>query len=456
MPLSGFNVKLGSESKDLLVGTFLVANAFVWYLSAFRFLWGDFAGNSLLAVISVNVVCLIITAFFVTLLMNRFKQRLVFLKYWILAGILLSVSYAFLDFTNILSSIIASGFLGFYFGVGMPICMGYFAATSKSENRGKSGAIIILMIGFGFPILTTIGGSQNLVIATALTAWRFLALGSLFVFKPLDRTAETKNAVSYRSVIGNKTFLLYLVPWFMFVLINELAMQINADYFSKLSQAFSNNYLIIENVLSGISAVVCGFLADKKGRKRIALFGFALLGIGYAALGLFNSGNVAGNVASIAAWFYVCADGIAWGAFAMLFLVTIWGDIAHERNSEKYYFVGVLPYLISNLAGHMMGSVISKNILDDSVGTVFSFASFFLFIAILPLAYAPETLSEKIMSRLDISDYVAKALEKVKKEDSRKPQVQAAAEENEESQERSLGSSLEDAEAKKLAEKYYY
>ncbi len=449
MPLSGFTVKLGSESKDVLVGTFLVANAFVWYLSAFRFLQADFLGNSLLTIISVNVVSLIVTAFFVTLRLNRFRHRLVFLKYWVLVGVLFSVSYAFLGFNNLLSSIVVSGLLGFYFGLGMPICMGYFAATSKSENRAKSAAIIILMIGLGFPILTIIGGSQNFLMATALTAWRFLAFGSLFVFKPVERAAEAKNEVSYRAVIGNKAFLLYFIPWFMFVLINELAMQINADYFKLLSSAFSNNYLIIENVLSGISAVACGILADKKGRKRIALVGFALLGIGYAALGLFNTGNLA----AVAAWFYVCADGIAWGAFSMLFLVTIWGDIAQERNGEKYYFIGVLPYLISNLTGLAMGPLISKNIVE---GTVFSFASFFLFIAILPLAYAPETLSEKILSRLDMSDYVAKALEKVKKEDSRKPQVQAAAEKNEDSQERCSVASPEEDEAKKLAEKYYY
>ncbi len=449
MPLSGFAVKLGSESKDVLVGTFLVANAFVWYLSAFSFLQEDFAGNSLLYVISVNILCLILTAFFVTLLMNRFKQRLVFLRYWILAGLLFSVSYAFLDLTNLSSSMIASGLLGFYFGLGMPICMGYFAASSKPENRAKSAAVIILMIGLGFPILTAIGTSQGFFIAVALTVWRLLALVSIYVFNPLEKTAEAKHSVSYRSVIGNKTFLLYLIPWFMFVLINELAMQINSDYFNKLSQAFSSNYLIIENVLSGISAVVCGFLADKKGRKKIALFGFALLGIGYAALGLFNTGNSA----FVAAWFYVCADGIAWGAFSMLFLVTIWGDIAQEKNSEKYYFIGVLPYLISNLTGLTLESFISNNIVE---GTVFSFASFFLFIAILPLAYAPETLSERIMSRLDIGNYVAKALEKASKQNLKNAPQQVTTGESEGATEQTSGLPPEDDEARKLAEKYYY
>jgi len=283
-----------------------------------------------------------LTALSATLLINKFKQRLTFLKYWVFAGLLFSALFAVLDLKNFSITLISSGALGIYFGLGMPISMGYFSATTRSEKRAKSSAVIILLIGFGFPIFASIDSAQPLLTAIALTAWRVLALLSIFILKPSEELAEPKNTISYRSVIANKTFLLYLIPWFMFVLINDLTMQINTNYFSHFPQPFAGNYLIIENVLSGISAVVCGFLADKKGRKRIALIGFALLGIGYASLGIFNTNYTA----YLAAWFYICADGIAWGAFSMLFLITIWGDIAQEKNSEKYYFLGVLPYLL--------------------------------------------------------------------------------------------------------------
>ena len=163
--------------------------------------------------------------------------------------------------------------------------------------------------------------------------------------------------------------------------------------------------MLIETVLAGASAIICGFLADKKGRKRLALVGFVLLGVGYASLGLFN-----GNY--FAAWFYVCVDGVAWGAFSMLFLVTIWGDIAQEKSSEKYYFLGVLPYLFSRLAVGLTGAYIVDYVQEV---TVFSFAAFFLFVAVLPLVYAPETLPDKILKNLDLNSYVNKALEKVKK-----------------------------------------
>jgi hypothetical protein len=41
--------------------------------------------------------------------------------------------------------------------------------------------------------------------------------------------------------------------------------------------------------------------------------------------------------------------------------------------------------------------------------TAFSIASFFLFIAVLPLIYAPETLPEKKIKERELRDYVEKA-----------------------------------------------
>ena len=166
-------------------------------------------------------------------------------------------------------------------------------------------------------------------------------------------------------------------------------------------------------------------------------------------LGFFN-----GN--SFAAWFYVCADGVAWGAFTTLFLFTLWGDIADGKNSEKYYALGILPYLFSTLAGATMGTYLSQTLLSE--GTVFSFAAFFLFAATLPLFYAPETLSDRILRNSDLNSYVNKALKKVKKETVKKQENPSNVEEFQENkltEEESEDLSPEDIEARKLAEKYY-
>jgi len=400
----------------------LVGNAFIWYLCAFGFLQnaggsGKFGGNSLLLTIGVNFLSLALSAFLSSKLTAKFNQKMVFLRYWALSGIFVSALFLLINLSDFASILIVAGILGVYFGLGMPTCVSFYAESTEQQNRAKLSGIIILFIGLGFPFLSSIVGSDNFFTASILELWISLGIISLLTLKTVENKFEQKSNVSYRSVLSNKTFLLYAVPWFMFSLVNDLTMQLNTNYFtsSRFPQFFAGNFMLVENILAGVSAIVCGILADRKGRKRLALVGFTLLGLGYASLGLFGSNY-------FIAWFYVCVDGIAWGAFSMLFLFTIWGDIAQGKSSEKYYILGILPYLLSNFTRLSIGTYISANIFES---TVFSFASFFLFVAVLPLALAPEILSDKIMRNVDLNSYVKKALEKAQKEEGKNQKKQS-------------------------------
>jgi MFS family permease len=398
--------------KNSLTGSFLVANAFVWYVCAFSFLQylSESHGYGLLPVVTVNLATLIISAFAVALITSRFKNNINFLKYWIAIGVLLSLFFAVLNTTDFYSIIVLSAVVGVYFGFGMPTCTAYFAQQTQPQNRAKASGLIILILGVGYTAITLLD-ANTVLIAAVLAAWRITSLLPILRSKTPQEDTEVKDKkVTYRSILQSRAFLLYTVPWLMFSLINDLTMELNKTYFNSglFPAAFAQNYMLIENVLAGASAIICGVLADKNGRKRLALVAFVLLGIGYASLGLFSE-------LYVAALFYVCVDGFAWGAFMMLFLFTVWGDIAHEKGAEKFYFLGVLPYLFSNFIRVGFGQPIASGIGET---VVFSFASFFLFLAILPLAYAPETLPEKIMKKAELDNYIEKALLKVQKENS--------------------------------------
>jgi MFS family permease len=407
------NIKAALEiPKNSLTGSFLVANAFVWYVCAFSFLQylSKSNGYGLLPVVTVNLATLIISAFAVSLITGRFKNSITFLKYWTGIGVLLSLLFAVLNTTDFSSLLALSAVVGVYFGFGMPTCTAYFAQQTQPQNRAKASGLIILILGVGYAAITLLDANP-ILIAAVLAAWRITSLLPILRSKTPQEDTEVKQKVTYRSIFQSRAFLLYTVPWLMFSLINDLTMELNNAYFNSglFPAAFAQNYMLIENVLAGASAIICGVLADKNGRKRIALVAFVLLGIGYASLGLFSG-------LYVAALFYVCVDGFAWGAFMMLFLFTVWGDIAQERGAEKFYFLGVLPYLFSNFIRVGFGQPIASEI--GTVTVVFSFASFFLFLAILPLAYAPETLPEKLMKKAELDNYIEKALLKVQKENS--------------------------------------
>jgi type II secretory pathway component PulM len=91
----------------------------------------------------------------------------------------------------------------------------------------------------------------------------------------------------------------------------------------------------------------------------------------------------------------------------------VWGDISEVGNREKYYLLGGMPFLFSGLI-QVLAQPLAARLTD--IGTSFSLASFFLFVATLPLFYAPETLSEKLMKNRELFNYVNKALKKVHKE----------------------------------------
>jgi len=283
---------------------------------------------------------------------------------------------------------------GIYFGLGMPACLGYFAASTKPENRARIGGLTFLAI-FATVLLLRIFESESILLnAIVLASFKGIGLAIVTALKPVEPEIAKHEHPSYRGILGNRQFLLYFVPWIMFSVVNYMAGPVAAK---AVPENFFQSSTMIENVLAGVFAVIAGFSGDRIGRKRLVVSAFTLVGLGYGGIGLFNDSIYAW-------WFYTFADGIAWGAFYTLFLMTIWGDVAMGRSSEKYYALGSLPFLFSLFIQFSIVNYISSAVYKTAV---FSFASLFLFLAILPLAYAPETLLN--LKEREFKAYVEKA-----------------------------------------------
>jgi hypothetical protein len=84
-------------------------------------------------------------------------------------------------------------------------------------------------------------------------------------------------------------------------------------------------------------------------------------------------------------------DGIAWGILSLIFYLVIWSELAGKRNKEKYYLMGITPFLIASY----IQVLFAPHAKAVEVSAAFSLASFFLFVAVLPLLYAPETMPRK-------------------------------------------------------------
>jgi len=181
----------------------------------------------------------------------------------------------------------------------------------------------------------------------------------------------------------------------MFCLVNWTEAPLVEYLFGK---QFYVTTIFLQFSLIGVFAFLGGLISDKYGRKRIITLGFVFLGIEYALLSLFPD-------VLIIRYMYIILDSIVWGVFAGVFFMAIWGDLAENRRKERYYLVGGLPYLLSGYLSILVKPLVASIRADFA----FSLASFFLFLAVIPLMYAPETLPEKALKERELKDYVKKA-----------------------------------------------
>jgi MFS family permease len=425
--------KIDKIPKNDIVNIIVLVNAVVWYLCFFSFLKNNsgITGNNLIIVFGINLVATCLAAILSTKIIQKIENRLKFIKYWMIIGTLLSLlplligsivfDFAFIanvvgpipprvfspEVTSFIMVSLISCAVGVYCGLGAPIIMGYYSATTKSAHRAKISGIIIFAISFSFiPVILL--ARSTISTAVVLVIWKLCGLLALFLLKPEEAKVNKGENISYKNILKSREIILYLIPWLMFSMVNQFALPaLNVGF----SSSFIAPIVMVENMLAGVFAVLFGFAADYFGRKRLLFLGFTMMGFGYVTLGLFP-------LSINALYFYTLVDGIAWGIFTTLFILTIWGDIAGEKNGEKFFVIGFLPYIFSTFLQIVFGQYITAATV--SLTRVFFFLSLFLFIAVTPLYLAPETLSEKDKTDNDLKSYLKKAQKKVEKENGKK------------------------------------
>ncbi len=330
------------------------------------------------------------------------RRRLI--QIWIFLGIISSCLPIFIENTFIEFAYFESFLLGAVFGFGMPSCLAYFADITPIENRGKKSAIILLatnLVAALFIISLQIISSGIVYAALIATIWRGLGLSVFLWDKTREKVRELGQMehVSFLSIFKNNAIVLYLATWLLFCLIDRFEKPI---LFSFFGVDFHNLLSIVEPIVGSISAVVGGVLADLIGRKRVAMYGFVSLGIAYAMLGIMPNW--------LFSWyFYIIMDAIGAGFLWMLFILVLWGDLAMLQPKEKYYFVGSTPFFVSDIIRFVIPVIFTSEELISLAYATFSIASFFLFLAVLPLMYAPETLPEKRIRERELKGYIEKA-----------------------------------------------
>jgi MFS family permease len=388
-------------TKKTLTGIILVANAVIWYYAGLSFLEnlvtkispGPSAAS--ITIWSLHFSGLIISALAGALSAQKIGRNNL-LIIWMTLGVTASLSLLAANTSNVILVSLIGLFIGMSLGFGMPTCMNYFSDKVSIENRGRTSGVTLLASGIGIVIFRIVTINSPLILGVILAVWRLSSLAIFLSVRPSIITKPKNSISSYKNIISQPSFILYFIPWLMFSLVNFLVAPLDSSSGSDIS----GNISLIQTGLLGIFAVIGGFWIDSIGRKPIAILGFAMLGIGTAVLGISTTN-------SVILYFNAVIDGIAWGFLLVLFILTIWGDLSYSSTSDKFYAIGASPFFVSMFLYLTVHNYISKNLSTSSA--LFSFGAVFLFLAVLPLFYASETLPEKNIKKREIQSYADKA-----------------------------------------------
>ena len=384
-----------------------------------------------------------------TLLAKLLQKKSAFLI-WNLMGVFSCLLfYLFYSPANLATLSILSLILSFSIGLGIPTCLSLFATQSKTEKRGRLGAVVFFTIQMLVAlILLPLGGEAIAFQFLVIAVWRLMGLGGFLFYKSGEKKPDERKT-SLSSIVRERKFILLFLPWFMFTLINYIETPVLEIGMNSVGPDLYTIYNLVGIVISSLAAIPAGILCDLKGRKITCIAGFVFLGLGYAFLSIFSGTGILAYI------FFMVFDGIAWGLLYVNFVFVIWGDLSEGSSREKYYVLGGLPFLLSGLI-QVLVQPFAQYI---NIGLSFSFASFFLFIAMLPLVFAPESLSDKIMKERELNNYIQNALSTANK---KKPnEKKRTEEENKDSEQSNSEKDKNDQEteqykkAKELAEKYY-
>jgi MFS family permease len=299
--------------------------------------------------------------------------------------------------------------LGLSFGLSFPSSAALFSDLTRAENRGRyagflvTTAFLLISLVFFIQALFTFGLVGFVLILMLLRLTSFIPL----LLDPCARPTTGEKTLRY--ILARRDFLFYLIPWLIFNLVSGLSNFIipslpqTEEYFNAVQIG-----VILQFLCVAIFSIVSGFMCDRIGRKLPVIIGIVLFGVSFAILAFALNP------------FTVILQGVifgfAWG-FCMVAYFAIPGDLARGQSQEKYYTLNiVLPWMLF-IATNTLPFIL---LIGAPAAILAPILSMLLFVSIIPILYAPESLPESNLNARRQKDYMRKLGKVV--EDSKKNQ----------------------------------
>lgn len=399
--------------RKLLALMFLFASSFGWFLSFFSRFDDIFSGiiNNELWLNIGNLLFLssvIASAIIGSVIADKVNRKKLMLSL-VLFGLLSSVPLMFLrDATVALFSCIL---LGASFGSLLPLVQSFFADSTIPEERGRISGFLILST-FIFSIFAMIVTQLFSLDSIGMLLITFgLKLTGLLPFLLVSIDEKVEKSKPWSQVLKSKDFGIYLLAYILFNVCSGLVSFIwyGRPYPRDAVNAFeaaNASATVLRYFGVAILAVITGFLADKIGRKKPVIMGVVLLGVAYALVGL--------TLTPQTFFLQLIISGLAWGILIVIYNI-IPADLAFPGSEYKFYTLGIIIPFILYTGINSGGRFLIFNPELDIFSTILSIV---LFLSVIPILYAKETLSESKMRTLRLKEHIEKVEKVIKASES--------------------------------------
>jgi MFS family permease len=290
------------------------------------------------------------------------------------------------------------GFLaGMSLGLGLPGSVALVADYTVVEERARVSGIVILatfiaaFVTIAVTRILNIGILSTILLFAVVRSTSFLAL----VIDKCDRPVPIVKESPHLPTTVYREFFFYLFPWVMFCIASSLALNLipKIEYSAEMATGGTLRYAFI-----AVFGLVSGVMADRFGRKWPIVIGLIVLGVGFNLLGF----NFTGTSVII----YLAISGVTWGSFFVVFLA-VPGDLSVLGSREKFYVLGyILPLTIVFSIVAIPGPDLSQFLPASSFAQILSV---FLYISIVPVWRAKDTLQESKIQERKMKEYAERA-----------------------------------------------
>ena len=315
-----------------------------------------------------------------------------FLISWIMLGVISTAALS-LSLGTILS-IFMTFALGVSLGLGLPSSLAFLADSTIVEERGRIAGITILisfLLAFLAIAISGVFGGELIVIILSGIAIKLTSFLALI----LDKCERPIIGIRTQVVKPNyRELSFYLLPWIMFAMASVIASNVVPK-----SEDFQSAVLtgtILRYALIALFGLIWGVLADRVGRKMPIIFGLIALGLSFSMLTY--------SMTPSTVLVYLAISGVAWGAFFTIYLV-IPGDLSNPGRREKFYTLGSISPLTAMISIMLILTALETQFALSSFSNVLSVM---LFLSIIPVLRAKETLQESKVQERRLKEHVEK------------------------------------------------